>query len=146
MPRLRPAERALTLLTTSTGPRTPHQHICLSCRRRTLHTTPILPAELSFLKRIQQSVFGSTESKEAERKREAARQVRVEELAQQPAEERATGGTVVDVAGREYEVAALVDESLDKTYKPAKDWKGLRRVGSEEWVQERADGGEVYVG
>lgn len=148
MPRLRHAERALTLLTSTPTPT--QRHVCLTCRRqalqsRTLHTTPVLRAEESFLSRIRRSVFGSEESKEASRRREEARKKSVQELAETPEQER-TGRVYVDPQGREWEVAPLVDESLNPDYVPATTWEGLDRIGSEEWVRRRADSGEVYYG
>lgn len=151
MPRLRTAERALTLIASSSSSSTTpsQQYICRTCRqhalRRTLHTISPLRAEESFLTRIRQSVFGSKESKDAGRKREEARQQRVEELSTQPEEER-SGQVIVDRQGREWEVAALVDESLNKDYVPATTWEGLKRIGGEKWVRQRADSGERYHG
>ena len=153
MPRLRAAERALALLASPSTHQ--HHYICRTCLQhspsatRTLHTTPALSAELSFLQRLQNSVFGNKESREASKKREEAHQKRVEELAQQQTHGQQPGREVVrDWQGREFEVAALVDESVDgaRGYVPASSWEGLERIGGEEWVRRRADGGEVYLG
>lgn len=48
--------------------------------------------------------------------------------------------------GKDYEVAAVVDESLNKEYVPATTWEGLERIGSEAWVRRGRDGGEMYYG
>lgn len=148
MPRIQTAERALALLSTSTTSSSA-QYICRTCRqhalRRGLHTTTPLRAEESFLSRIKKSVFGSKESKEAEKRRADARQKQVKGLAEQNYEDRQIE-VIRDGAGRKYEVAALVDESLDKDYTPATTVQGLKWIGGERWVRQRADQGEQYRG
>jgi hypothetical protein len=138
----RSAEQALRLAATTHS----QQYICHACRlqaARQFSTTSPRAADLPLWKRLQQSVFGSKESDKAAKSREEKHQRRVEELAQKPAGEveRKT-----DAQGREYEVAALVDPSVNKDYVPASSWDGLERIGSVEWVKQRADQGEKYVG
>lgn len=94
---------------------------------------------------MQNSLFGSAESKEAGIKRDEARKKQLEDLSNLSEEER-RGANVTTREGREYEIAQVVDPSLDKGYVAATDWEGLERVGGEGWLKKRADKGEKYSG
>merc|ERR1712230_259947 len=88
--------------------------------------------------------FGSKESRRADADREEKNKQRIQELADR-------GGSTqpekkVDKFGRELDVAAIVDPSINKQYVQSTTWDGLERIGSEQWVRERADQGEQYVG
>ena len=144
MPRLRGAERALSLL----GSSQKQQYICRACRVqviRQFHSSQRVAAGDPWMQRIKNTLFGSKESKDAEEKREKARQTRVKELTEQdagkPGVEVKSGGN-----GKEYEVAAFVDPAINKDYVRATTWDKLESVGSEEWVRARADQGERYIG
>ncbi|KAK3112523.1 hypothetical protein LTR53_011130 [Teratosphaeriaceae sp. CCFEE 6253] len=123
-------------------------YVCRACRAqaaRQFHTTPASHADLPFFKRLQQTIFGSKETAQAEKSREEKQQRRLDELKEQPED-----GVEVEVKigrdGKRYEFAAIVDPTENKEYKPAVTWKGLEKVGSEKWVAGRADQGEGYVG
>lgn len=144
MPRSIVTEQALRLLVNTAG----QPFVCRSCRVqaiRQFHTSPVAAAQLPFYKRIQETLFGTKESKAADKQREEKQQKKYEDLAQR---EDALSDLEIrtDSKGREYEVAALVDSTINKDYVPAADWKGLESVGSKQWVRERADTGDVYTG
>ncbi|TKA32036.1 hypothetical protein B0A50_01282 [Salinomyces thailandicus] len=134
----RPVEQALRLST----PRPAH-HVCRNCRLQQFSTSRPVPASEPFYKRLMTGIFGSKESREADRARDERQQKKVKELGQRQ------GGALEkkrDRRGREYEVAAIVDPTETQDYVQAVTWDGLEQVGSEQWVRERADRGEQYVG
>lgn len=139
----RTAEQALRLAAT----RPTQQYVCLTCRAqaaRQLHTSTPRLADVPFYKRLQESLFGSKESKEAERSREEKQKRRLEEVAER--DNSAGLEVTTDKRGRQYEVAAIVDPTINRDYVQATSWDGLESVGSVEWVKQRADRGEQYVG
>lgn len=118
------------------------QFVCRACIRQ-YHPTPALRAELPFWKRIQNSLFGSKEKQEATEQREQAHQAHLQELAEQG------GGEVklyFDEEGREWQIAAVVDPSINKKYVQAQRWDGLKWMGTKEWIALKEDNGETYVG
>ena len=48
--------------------------------------------------------------------------------------------------GKEYQVAAIIDPTVNKDYVEATDATGLEVVGSKEWIKAKQDRGEQYVG
>lgn len=98
---------------------------------------------MPFWKRLQHSIFGSPEQKVATEKREEAHQKHIQELADK-------GGTEMqpytDNEGREWQIAAVVDPSINKQYVQAQRWDGLQWIGTKEWVALNNDGKEAYVG
>lgn len=144
MPRFAIAELALRLIV---GP-SPTQYVCRTCRAqavRQFHTPSRRAAEVPFWKRMQQTIFGSKESKEAEQSREEQRKRRLEDLSQQDPTTSILDKRT-DRRGREYEVAAVVDPTINSDYVQAANWDGLESVGSADWVKARADQGEQYAG
>lgn len=140
MPRLRDSEHALRLATS----RSRQPFVCRTCRAqavRQFHASASRP----FIKRIRESLFGSKESKEAERKREEKVQQRIQEQARRDAAKEDLV-TRVGNKGRKYKVAAIVDPSINPEYVMSTNWDGLKRIGSAKWIKERADPGEKYVG
>ena len=140
MRRSREAEHALRLATTFSR----QPHICRSCRARTIrqfHSSPASP----FLQSIRESLFGTTESEEAKNKREEQIKQKTEAGAKRDAA-RTSLETTTDRRGRKYEVAAIYDPSINPEYVISTNWDGLRRIGGERWIKERADPGEQYVG
>ncbi|KAK4541166.1 hypothetical protein LTR36_008240 [Oleoguttula mirabilis] len=140
----RPAEQALRLATS----RPTQQYVCTACRAqaaRQFHTSSPRRADEPFYRRLQQTIFGSKESKDAEQSREAKQKRRVEELAISRNDDAALE-VKTDKHGRQYEVAAMVDTTVNKDYVQSTTWAGLESVGSVDWVQQRADRGEKYVG
>ena len=103
MPRLRPTPQTLSFLTTGPSQQSTPTHICLACRttRQPFHTTPTAHAQQSWLQRMQASIFGTPESKEAAAKREEARKKKIAEVAERGVEVGAAQ-VVRDRAGREY--------------------------------------------
>ena len=142
MPQLRAAEAALRLASRSSQ----QPYICTACRRQ-FHTSRLLLAaeNIPFWKRIQTSLFGSKESNEAVKRREEKSRERINELAKR---DDYTSALEVrtDKRGREYEVAALIDPTINSDYAPATKWDGLESIGSEKWVKARRDTGEKYDG
>ena len=139
----RTAEQALRLATSTPS----QQYICRACRAqaaRQFHTSRPLLADEPFYKRLQRTLFGSKESRDAEKQRDEKQQRRVEELAER--DNQGALETKTDKHGRTYEVAAIVDPTVNKEYVQSSTWDGLEQVGSEAWVQQRADRGEQYVG
>lgn len=45
-----------------------------------------------------------------------------------------------------YNVAPVVDPTVNKEYIPATTWDGLQSMGGRQWVKAKKDGGEVYKG
>lgn len=143
MPRLRDAEQALSLAANFSR----QPYICRSCRARAIrhfHSSPSSPAA-PFLQRVRESLFGTAESQEVKKKREEQVQRSVEEQAKRDAVKTSLE-TKTDSKGREYEVAAIYDPSINPEYVMSTNWDGLRRIGSGKWIKERADPGEKYVG
>ena len=141
MPRLRSAEQALQLF--ANGSR--QQYICRTCRAhaiRQFHSSQYAAAELPFFKRIQQTLFGSQEAREAERKREEKAQQQIQELAKRDE----SGLRTKKVGKTVYRIAPVVDPSVNTDYVPSTTWDGLERVGSREYVKKKADQGETYIG
>ena len=141
MARISGAEQALRSLTQASK----RPYICRSCRAhavRQFHSSQYAGAELPFLKRIQQTLFGSKESKEAEAKREEEEQKRTQELAKRDN----SGRKTKKHGSRIYNIAPVVDPSVNKDYVPATKWDGLERIGSREYAKAKADQGEKYVG
>lgn len=134
----RPAEQALRLAAA-------RPYVCHACLRRQFHTSPLRPAaDEPWHVRLKNTIFGTEQTKQAEKSRDEKQKRRLEELA---ADENSGGvETKTDKHGRAYEIAALVDPSVDTTYVQATTGKGLEMVGGEEWVRKRADRGERYVG
>lgn len=161
IPRADTALRLAQTQATTTTTTNPASYICLTCRTslqtptatparaRPFHTTRLLAAEekLPWHKRIQQTLFGRDEKVDHQQIREDKRRARAEAQAAAEEEEAAEARVVVDRrTGREYRVADVVDAGVDRGYVAASDWKELERVGGEEWVRRRADGGEAFVG
>lgn len=121
--------------------------ICRACLAQSTHhfsTSTLRNAQEPFFKRIQKTLFGSKESKAAEAKREAMRK---KELEQIKASGRARKTeTVRSVTGRSFEVAERVDPITHSDYVSSQDWHGMESIGGEQWVKQRADGGEQYFG
>lgn len=142
MPRLPISEQALRLALTRPSTFAQSNYVCRTCIRQ-YHPTPALRAELPFWKRLQHSIFGSPEQKVATEKREEAHQKHIQELADK-------GGTEMqpytDNEGREWQIAAVVDPSINKQYVQAQRWDGLQWIGTKEWVALNNDGKEAYVG
>lgn len=141
MPRLSISEQALRLATSFQST----QHVCRSCRAqatRHFSVSSTTPAQLPFFKRLQNSVFGTPESREANKKRDELNKKRVEKSAKQGKTEKAHR----DSKGRVWKKASIVDPSRTEGYVPATDWTNLEKVGGAEWVRARRDEGEVYIG
>ncbi|KAK5128418.1 hypothetical protein LTR85_003086 [Meristemomyces frigidus] len=139
----RPAEQALRLATS----RPTKQYVCRACRAqaaRQFTTSSSRFADEPFYRRLQKTLFGSKESKEAEQSREEKQKRRIEELAER--DDGAELETKTDKHGRQYEIAAIIDPTVNKDYVQSTTWSGLESVGSEEWVKKRADQGEPYIG
>ena len=137
---LRDAELALRLATHASR----QQYVCRTCRAqagRQFHTSNRRP----FINRIRESLFGSKESKEVEKKRADKVQAKIDEQARRDATN-AGLETRKGRGDRKYEVAAIVDTSINPEYIMSANWDGLRRIGSEKWIKERADPGVKYVG
>lgn len=142
MPRLPASKQALGLATASSS-----SYVCRACRAhalRTFTTTTPLSAEQPFWKRLQDSVFGSKGTEQKAAKRDELNDARARQAAQTSPGGKPT--EYVDAKGRVWEKAAIVDPSVNAEYQPAGDWKGLERIGGAEWLRERGDGGEVFVG
>lgn len=92
---------------------------------------------------MQQTLFGTPEKKAVAEKTDEAHQQRLTELAEQGGAETQP---YTDDQGREWQIAAVVDPSINKQYVQAQRWDGLEWVGSKEWVALQNDAGEVYVG
>lgn len=124
------------------------QYLCKACRAQALrqfHTSPALAASGSgFLNRIKESLFGGEETEESKRKREEA-ELRQQEQAKRDAA-RTNLQITTDQKGKEYEVAAIVDTSINPDYVMSSNWNGLRRIGGKQWIQAKRDQGEKYVG
>ena len=141
MSRVRGIEQALRLFTHVTR----QQYVCRTCRAHALrqfHTSPSSRAEVPFLKRIQQTLFGSKESKEAEQKREDEAQKKTKELARRDA----SGRKTKKIGARTYDVAPVVDPSVNKDYVPSTTWDNLEHIGSRQYAKAKADRGEKYIG
>lgn len=148
MPPTRVAERALRVATTSS-----RQYICKSCRaqahaaRQFSSSTRVAAAEEPFYRRLQRQIFGNKEQ-------EADQKLREQKAIERQEEALGRGGGVdvdseprkVRKNGVDYEVAAYVDPQVNKDYVPASSADGLEIIGSDEWVRQREDHGEVYVG
>ncbi len=93
---------------------------------------------------MRESLFGSKESKETEKRRQEKIKQKLEEQSKKDAASKVE--IKVDRHGREYEVAALVDVSINPDYIQSSNWDGLKRIGSERWVKESRDKGEPYMG
>lgn len=94
-------------------------------------------------KKLREAIFPNKESKEAARRREENRKHSLKDAAQR---ETTQPRIKEDRRGRRYEVAAIVDPSLNRDYVQALNWDGLERVGSEKWIKAKADRGEQYLG
>lgn len=146
MPRLHRSERALKLLADTAR----HQYVCRTCRAhqtRSFSTTnpSYARSDRPLLQRLREGIFGSTETTPAEKKREEASRERTKELAKgfnpsKPLEKRKSSS-----GGEAYEVAAVIDPSINTEYVPATTWDELETIGSEQWAKEREDKGEVYT-
>lgn len=142
----RVAGQALSLATESAR----RPYICRAClaqaTRQLSTSTPRNAAASSepFYKRIQNSLFGTKESKATEKFREEQRVKRLEELKESGADREVEKVEMRN--GRVYEVAEVVDPITHKDYIVSRNWRGLESVGGEEWVRQRADSGEKYVG
>ncbi|KAM0721116.1 hypothetical protein Q7P37_003402 [Cladosporium fusiforme] len=143
MPRLPISEQALRLALTQPTLSAQSQFVCRACIRQ-YHPTPAFRAELPFWKRMQQSIFGSPEKKAASEKRDEAHQKLLQEIADQGGAEKQQ--PYFDDQGREWQIAAVVDPSINEKYVQAQRWDGLEWVGSKEWVALSKDAGEAYVG
>lgn len=142
MRNVRAASQALRLA--SESPR--QQYVCRAClaqASRQFHTSPNSRAEQPWWKRLQDSVFGSEQSKKAETSREEKRKKKLEEVAQRGKGELETK---VGTGGKEYVIAEVVDTYTHKDYVLSQTWDQLESIGSEEWVRKRADMGEQYQG
>ena len=147
MPPLHRSERALRLL--ADAPR--QQYICRACRAqqiRSFHSSYPTYArnEKPLLTRLRESIFGSTETTPAEQKREDVSRERTKALAQKfdakkPLERRKPSNR-----NQWYEIAAVVDPTVNKEYNLKSTWKEIERVGGEQWMKAREDKGEVYKG
>lgn len=94
-------------------------------------------------KKLREAIFPSKEAKEAAKKREEKRKNAIKDAAQHKTTQLEIKE---DRQGRQYEVAAIVDPSLNRDYVQALNWDGLERIGSEKWVKAKADRGEQYLG
>lgn len=142
----RTAEHALRLANSSSTTTTP-SYVCRACRAqaaRQFHTSRPVLADEPWHKRMSNYFFGSKESRRADVDREEKNKQRIRELADRGGSTQAE--KKVDKFGRELDVAAIVDPSINKQYVQSMTWDGLERIGSEQWVRERADQGEQYVG
>lgn len=93
---------------------------------------------------MQQSLFGSKESRESDKNRE---EKQLKKLAEDNKEGVSTAPYETTVKGGQvYRVARLIDPSSNKDYVPAETARGLERVGGEAWVKQRMDKGEKYTG
>lgn len=92
---------------------------------------------------MQQTLFGTPEKKVETEKRDEAHQKHLQEIAEQGAAETIP---YTDDQGREWQIAAVVDPSINKQYVQAQRWDGLEWVGSKQWVALQGDMGEAYVG
>ncbi|KAI7348696.1 hypothetical protein KC354_g13494 [Hortaea werneckii] len=143
---VRTAEHALRLANSSSTTTAP-SYVCRSCRAqaaRQFHTSRPVLADEPWHKRMSNYFFGSKESRRADADREEKNKQRIQELADRGGSTQAE--KKVDKFGRELDVAAIVDPSINKQYVQSMTWDGLERIGSEQWVRERADQGEQYVG
>lgn len=141
---LRPAGQALRLASSSST----QQYVCRACRAhaaRQFHTSTPDSAELPFYKRLQNTLFGSKESQEAQKSREEKQRQRSAEV--QARDDAGEGPEIkTSKSGKQYEVAAIVEPGTHEGYVPATNWDGLERVGNTDWVKAKADQGEQYVG
>ncbi|CZT15747.1 uncharacterized protein RCC_01581 [Ramularia collo-cygni] len=118
---------------------------CLAQSTRQLSTSnPRNASSQPFYKRIQDSLFGSKESKAAEERLELAREKQLEAIRQAGPDEQVKNDESQN-EGR-LKVAAVVHPTTHKNYVVSRTWKGMERIGSEAWVTQRADQGEKYVG
>ena len=141
MSHLRGAQQPLRLF----GNASRQPYICRSCRAnaiRQFHSSTSAAAEVPFFKRIQQTLFGSQEAKEAQQKQEEEAEKRSVELAKNDAARKRTR----KAGGRVYELAPVVNQSVNKDYVPSSTWHGLERIGGRQYVKAKADRGEKYVG
>lgn len=149
MPRIRSVEQALRLSTDISR----QTYVCRSCRANTtrqFHTSlPLAASQEPFLTRMRNSLFGSKESKEAEKRREERTKQKIEELrgrGRERGHEQEDIEEVTGKGGRVLEVAPFVDPAINKDYVVATTWDELENVGSEKWVKAKNDRGEQYVG
>lgn len=117
-------------------------YICRACARQ-FSSTPSNAAEVPFWRQVTRSIFGDKKSEQAAASRDEKQQKKVEEVAKSVPKELEKQ---VDSRGNVYEVARIIAKSTHSDYEPAQTWDGLERVGSEQWVRQRADGGEKYSG
>lgn len=139
MPRIRLPDQALTLAIPP-----PHRaYICRACLAQGARQFSIsrrIDAELPFFQRMRNSIFGSKESNELQKQREAAQQRKLEKTkAQGQSADRLTrsGG---------FEIAEIVDPSTHEDYIASNTWEGLESIGSAEWIKAKDDRGEQYSG
>lgn len=92
---------------------------------------------------MQDSLFGTKEAAKAQESRDLKTKQRLEEVAKKDSNEPETR---TDKHGHVFHVAEIVDPSTHDNYVQATTWQGLERVGSEQWVRQRADQGEQYSG
>ena len=143
---MRRAQTAQQLLKLTTANPVSQQYICRTCLAqvaRQIHTSTPRNAELPFGQRMRNLIFGSGEAQAADESRERARKRRLDEIS---AGERNASAVKTDKQGREYQIAAVVDPSINPAYVPADTWQGLEFIGSEQWVKARADKGEEFTG
>lgn len=141
MARIRSADQALRFIARTPG----HLYVCRICRahaNRQFHTSPILAAEMPFLTRIQQTLFGPKKLKETEEKQEGISEKKTKKLAKRDGSVKQT----LRVGQKVYDLAPVVDPAVNTDYIPATTWDNLERIGSREYVKAQADRGEKYVG
>lgn len=151
MRRIRVAERALRLAAEPSRQR----YVCRSClaAARQFHSTPAQQADnITFFKRIKESIFGKKKTQK-ELDRDQARGEEAEKSLAEGADEEDLSLTQprrIQVKGVpqgvEYREARKIDPKKNPEYVPATKWDGLKKVGGAQWIKNRADRGEKYTG
>lgn len=129
---------------------TRQQYICRACRAqriRQLHTSPRACADdkRPYFQRLKDTLFGNKkdaaeqkwEEEAAERRKEMARQYND----RNPMEQRSSRDNT-----QLYNIAPVVDPTINREYIPAPTWDGLERMGGKNWAKAQHDGGEAYEG
>lgn len=128
--------------------RTPssQHYLCRACRThaaRQFSTTRPYNADKPWYQRVRETIFGSNESKSAERSRKVNRK---RELDNEPRRKAQLATVRGGPNGEIYEIAVNVNPKRQTDYVPATTWTDLESVGSEEWAKKQADTGVQYKG